>query len=79
MLTACFKGKTAKAFCSSPHILCAMARWWIPKQGVSSMKPSQWSCAPHSYTAEDVVEIQCHGGVVVVREILNLALELGHA
>jgi len=33
--------------------------------------------APHSYTAEDVVEIQCHGGVVAVREILNLALELG--
>lgn len=33
--------------------------------------------APHSYTAEDVVEIQCHGGVVVVREVLNLALELG--
>ncbi|HPT83076.1 MAG TPA: tRNA uridine-5-carboxymethylaminomethyl(34) synthesis GTPase MnmE [Limnochordia bacterium] len=33
--------------------------------------------APHSYTAEDVVEIQCHGGVVVIREVLNLALELG--
>ena len=33
--------------------------------------------APHSYTAEDVVEIQCHGGVMVVREILSLALELG--
>ncbi|NMB00883.1 MAG: tRNA uridine-5-carboxymethylaminomethyl(34) synthesis GTPase MnmE [Firmicutes bacterium] len=33
--------------------------------------------APHSYTAEDVVEIQCHGGVVVVREILALAVELG--
>lgn len=32
---------------------------------------------PHSYTAEDVVEFQCHGGVVVVREILALALELG--
>lgn len=33
--------------------------------------------APHSYTAEDVVEIQCHGGLVVVREILALAVELG--
>lgn len=33
--------------------------------------------APHSYTAEDVVEIQCHGGVMVVREVLSLALELG--
>lgn len=33
--------------------------------------------APHSYTGEDVVEIQCHGGVVVIREILDLALRLG--
>lgn len=33
--------------------------------------------SPHSYTGEDVVEIQCHGGVVVIREILNLALNLG--
>lgn len=33
--------------------------------------------APHSYTAEDVVEVQCHGGVMVVREILSLASELG--
>ena len=28
--------------------------------------------APHSYTAEDVVEIQCHGGPVVLKEILSL-------
>ena len=33
--------------------------------------------APHSYTGEDVVEIQCHGGVVVIREILDLTLRLG--
>ncbi len=33
--------------------------------------------APHSYTAEDVVEIQCHGGVVVVQEVLGLCLRLG--
>ncbi|HBG01704.1 MAG TPA: tRNA uridine-5-carboxymethylaminomethyl(34) synthesis GTPase MnmE [Firmicutes bacterium] len=33
--------------------------------------------APHSYTAEDVVELQCHGGVVVVQEILSLSLMLG--
>lgn len=29
---------------------------------------------PHSYTAEDVVEIQCHGGFVSVREILKVLL-----
>lgn len=29
---------------------------------------------PHSYTAEDVIEIQCHGGMVSVRSILQLLL-----
>lgn len=32
---------------------------------------------PHSYTAEDVVEIQCHGGIVPVRQILSLLLQKG--
>ena len=33
--------------------------------------------APHSYTREDVVEINCHGGVVPLQEILSLCLRLG--
>ena len=32
---------------------------------------------PRSYTAEDVVEIQCHGSVVSLRKILALALKNG--
>ncbi|MFR4554327.1 tRNA uridine-5-carboxymethylaminomethyl(34) synthesis GTPase MnmE [Peptoniphilus sp.] len=32
---------------------------------------------PHSYTAEDIVEIHCHGGVVSVKRILNLILSKG--
>ena len=32
---------------------------------------------PHSYTAEDVVEIQCHGGIVSTRSILQVLLSLG--
>ncbi|NMW86047.1 tRNA uridine-5-carboxymethylaminomethyl(34) synthesis GTPase MnmE [Peptoniphilus sp. AGMB00490] len=32
---------------------------------------------PHSYTAEDIVEIHCHGGVVSVKRILNLILSNG--
>ena len=31
----------------------------------------------HSYTEEDMVEINCHGGVYVTRMILNLLLENG--
>ena len=33
--------------------------------------------APHSYTAEDVVEIQCHGGVRSLQKILTLSYAAG--
>ncbi len=33
--------------------------------------------APHSYTGEDAVEIQGHGGTVVLRKILRRCLEVG--
>ncbi len=33
--------------------------------------------SPHSYTTEDVVEINCHGGIVAVRKTLELALKAG--
>jgi len=33
--------------------------------------------APHSYTGEDVLELQGHGGPVVLRDILRRCLELG--
>lgn len=32
---------------------------------------------PNTYTKEDVVEINCHGGVVAVKRILSIALENG--
>ena len=33
--------------------------------------------APNSYTGENVIEIQCHGGVQVIKNILNLVLKNG--
>jgi len=33
--------------------------------------------APHSYTAEDVAEVHCHGGIVVTQAVLRRALECG--
>lgn len=33
--------------------------------------------APHSYTREDVVEVQCHGGRESVRRVYRLVLEAG--
>lgn len=32
---------------------------------------------PHSYTAEDTVEIDCHGGVLMVKKILETVLHAG--
>jgi tRNA modification GTPase len=32
---------------------------------------------PRSYTREDVVEINCHGGIVALRRVLDLVLEKG--
>ena len=32
---------------------------------------------PHSYTAEDTVEIDCHGGVLVMKKILELVIKNG--
>ena len=33
--------------------------------------------APHSYTREDVVEINCHGGLIPLQGVLERVLELG--
>ncbi len=33
--------------------------------------------SPHSYTKEDVIEINCHGGFIVLKEILQLVLNYG--
>lgn len=33
--------------------------------------------APHSYTAEDTVEINCHGGVLLLQKVLQLVLRSG--
>ncbi|MDH5768225.1 MAG: tRNA uridine-5-carboxymethylaminomethyl(34) synthesis GTPase MnmE, partial [Nitrospirota bacterium] len=33
--------------------------------------------APHSYTREDVIEINCHGGMVTLRKTLELVLRQG--
>ena len=33
--------------------------------------------APHSFTGEDVVEIQCHGGILMMKQILEICLKSG--
>jgi tRNA modification GTPase len=36
-----------------------------------------WFRAPNSYTGEDLVEISCHGGILVTRRVLDLVLAAG--
>lgn len=33
--------------------------------------------APHTYTREDVVEIQCHGGIIMMKRILEAVIRAG--
>lgn len=35
--------------------------------------------APHSYTGEDVVELSCHGGVYITKQVLRAVLDAGAA
>ena len=35
--------------------------------------------APHSYTGEDIVEIQCHGGIFLLKKVLDLVIKNGAA
>ena len=32
---------------------------------------------PHSYTGEDTVEIDCHGGMLILKKVLDLVLKIG--
>ncbi len=48
------------------------ARGEVIDQGLALYFP-----APHSYTGEDVLELQGHGGPVVLRELLKRCFELG--
>lgn len=55
-----------------------MAYGWIEKEG--TQLDEVLLCImrkPHSFTAEDVVEIHCHGGIYLSRIILNLVLDAG--
>lgn len=55
-----------------------MAYGWVEEKGKSIDEALLCIMrGPNSYTAEDVVEIQCHGGSYIAQTILHLALEKG--
>ncbi|GAK48818.1 tRNA modification GTPase TrmE [Candidatus Moduliflexus flocculans] len=53
------------------HIVHPVSEEWLDEALLAVMR------APHSYTREDVVEIQCHGGMLPLRNILDAALTCG--
>ncbi|MBC3797760.1 tRNA uridine-5-carboxymethylaminomethyl(34) synthesis GTPase MnmE [Acetobacterium tundrae] len=69
------KGKTLEAAKSHAllygRIVDPITNKDIDEVLISKMK------APHSYTAEDIVEINCHGGIVPMRKILKLVIKSG--
>ena len=69
------KGKTLEA-AKSHHLLYGRIIDPIAKKDIDEVLISKMK-APHSYTAEDVVEINCHGGIVPMRKILKLVIESG--
>lgn len=65
-----FKGKAPKAG--------MISHGWIEDNGVKIDEVLLLAFKdPNSYTGEDIIEIQCHGGVNVVRNILDLVLKNG--
>ena len=60
-------------------------RLYSPQPETSNLKPETFLdeavvllfSAPHSYTGEDVVEFQCHGGTVTPRRVLAACLAAG--
>ncbi len=50
------------------HVVDGSGKGWIDEVLVLFMR------APRSFTAEDVVEIHCHGGLIVVQQVLERVL-----
>jgi tRNA modification GTPase len=70
-----FRGKTAL---KSAHTHTAHVGYIVDLNGepVDEVISTVFK-SPHSYTAEDCVEISCHGGVLVTRRVLESVLQVG--
>lgn len=66
-----FDGKLQHRYLSYGHIVDPENGEIIDEVLVAFMK------APHTYTREDITEINCHGGAVPLRKVLGLALRYG--
>ena len=66
-----FKGKLSHRHLNYGHIIDPESDKVVDEVLVSYM------AAPHTYTREDVIEINCHGGSMPLQQILQLVLRYG--
>ena len=52
-------------------------RWVDDAGNLIDQAVATWFAAPRSYTAQDVVEISCHGSPVVLRHVVDRCLQAG--
>ena len=74
MLAQVFFGKTAPAVMASHRLYHGWLRH--PEGHLLDEVLAVIMRAPHSYTGEDVVEVHCHGGSQILRNILDTFLDL---
>ncbi len=65
--------------CTRAAGVCIWARVHDAAGAVLDQALAVYMPSPHSYTGEDVVELQCHGGYLVCREILAAAVQPGRS
>lgn len=80
-------GPDAKAICAKCFQGIPAEKWEARKQYYGKIIDREdqivddvlltWFAAPNSFTGEDVVEIACHGGVLVTRDVLSTVLAAG--
>jgi tRNA modification GTPase len=74
ILDAVFKPRRGKAVTRPRHAYFGAIE---DETGVLDHGVAIWYRAPASYTGEDVVELSCHGGLLVAQRILELLLRKG--
>lgn len=76
---ACFRSVTGKSVSEMPGYTCAYGKFVEPSGAELDDGIVTVFRAPHSYTGEDVVELSCHGGIFVTRQLLETVYAAGAA
>lgn len=73
-----FKSKSDKKLVRMKGYTCAFGSVYCNDEKIDECIATVF-LAPHSYTGENVVELSCHGGMIVTRQVLRAVLDSGAA